>query len=219
MADEVTVGPPKRDPRRAKQYGDFGESLVMYLLTGYRDMKVAVVDHAGADLIASDLDSGAEGAGRYAVSVKSRTLNLQPDGTLESRLIHLTAEHLAHLKEFGESFGLTPVLALVMTLPPLPKGDPRIARAEARTLRDGKKRLWPRAVPVTAVFMFEVEAAEQALLSPDSVVPKWLSPDIGGGFNFKFSESYFNEILEDPRIDFAELTINSIGNGALWSGE
>ena len=47
------------DPRRGKQCGAFGEALVMCLLTAYRNMKVAVVDHAGADLVASDVDNQA----------------------------------------------------------------------------------------------------------------------------------------------------------------
>lgn len=37
-------------------------------------MKVALVDHAGADLIASDLGNRDN---RYAISVKSHTLNIQ----------------------------------------------------------------------------------------------------------------------------------------------
>ena len=45
----------KKDPRWSKQFGDFGEQLVMYLIGRHKNMKVALVDHAGADLIASDL--------------------------------------------------------------------------------------------------------------------------------------------------------------------
>lgn len=45
----------RRDPRWSKQFGDFGEQLVMYLIGRQKNMKVALVDHAGADLIASDL--------------------------------------------------------------------------------------------------------------------------------------------------------------------
>lgn len=68
-----------KDPRWPKQFGDFGEHLVMYLIGMQKNMKVALVDHAGADLIASDLnskDSNKE-IKRYAISVKSHTLNIK----------------------------------------------------------------------------------------------------------------------------------------------
>ena len=64
----------RRDPRWSKQFGDFGEQLVMYLIGRQKNMKVALVDHAGADLIASDLGNKEN---RYAISVKSHTLNIK----------------------------------------------------------------------------------------------------------------------------------------------
>lgn len=58
-----------KDGRLPKQLGDFGESLVAFLLGNIKGHRVAIVDHEGADIIATDrLDSKL----RYAISVKSR---------------------------------------------------------------------------------------------------------------------------------------------------
>lgn len=55
--------------RLPKQLGYFGESLVTFLLGNIKGHRVAIVDHEGADIIATDrLDSKL----RYAISVKSR---------------------------------------------------------------------------------------------------------------------------------------------------
>ena len=40
-----------RDLRFPKQFGDFSESLVMYIL-GLNNWSVALIDHVGADVIA-----------------------------------------------------------------------------------------------------------------------------------------------------------------------
>ena len=58
-----------KDDRWSKQLGDFGESLVMYLIGNLKEQRVALVDHVGADIISTDrLENGH----RYAISVKSR---------------------------------------------------------------------------------------------------------------------------------------------------
>ena len=57
-----------KDKRFPKQFGDFAETLVMFVLAKYKGMRVALVDHVGADLIATDRERTV----RYAISVKGR---------------------------------------------------------------------------------------------------------------------------------------------------
>ena len=88
----------RRDPRWSKQFGDFGEQLVMYLIGRQKNMKVALVDHAGADLIASDLGNKEN---RYAISVKSHTLNIkisENDVNVESKLYNFDEHNIKQLK-------------------------------------------------------------------------------------------------------------------------
>ena len=54
-----------KDKRLPKQFGDFAESLVMFIL-GKKGLRVALVDHVGADIIIVG------DKGKYAVSVKGR---------------------------------------------------------------------------------------------------------------------------------------------------
>lgn len=42
-----------KDLRWTKQFGDFAENLTMYVLGQLSDMSVALIDHVGADVIAS----------------------------------------------------------------------------------------------------------------------------------------------------------------------
>lgn len=108
----------EKDPRWSKQFGDFGEQLVMYVIGQQKGMKVALVDHAGADLIASDLGKQHN---RYAISVKSHQLNVVFDEkhrvVLESKLYNFNAKNIKLLKEFSENFDLKPTVALVMVEP------------------------------------------------------------------------------------------------------
>lgn len=55
-----------RDLRFPKQFGDFAETLVMYIL-GLKSWSVALIDHVGADIIAINKDSLLR---RFAISVK-----------------------------------------------------------------------------------------------------------------------------------------------------
>lgn len=94
------------DRRLPKQYGDFGEALVMLVLGRYKRMKVALVDHTGADIIASTQD----GSARYAVSVKSR--NFSPR---ENKGYEFSRHNIAMLQEFADAFGLIPAVAFVFS--------------------------------------------------------------------------------------------------------
>lgn len=88
----------RKDPRWPKQLGDFGEQLVMYLIGRQKNMKVALVDHAGADLIASDLGNKNN---RYAISVKSHTLNIKISKDkidIESKLYNLDKNFISDFR-------------------------------------------------------------------------------------------------------------------------
>ena len=50
----------EKDERWAKQFGDFSEGLVMYLLGQLKNMSVALVDHVGADIFAVNRKRGIE---------------------------------------------------------------------------------------------------------------------------------------------------------------
>ena len=94
------------DRRLPKQYGDFGEALVMLVLGRHKRMKVALVDHTGADIIAT----AADGSARYAVSVKSR--NFSPR---ENKGYEFSRHNITMLQEFSDAFGLTPAVAFVFS--------------------------------------------------------------------------------------------------------
>ena len=59
-----------RDLRFPKQFGDFAESLVMYVL-GLNNWSVALIDHVGADVLAITI-SREEPYKRIVISVKGR---------------------------------------------------------------------------------------------------------------------------------------------------
>ena len=204
----------QRDPRRAKQYGDFGESLVMHLLVSYRGMKVAVVDHAGADLIASDPHMVGKPERRLAISVKSRNLNLSPTGGLESRLYHFDQRNVDHLRGFADSFGLAPAVALVMTLPPAADLR-RLEKSRKRAKELGAYFLGPRETSVSAIFIVKLDEMLDLASSPHP--PRFVGANRKGGFNFKFEESYFAEIVAHPAVDFSEFVLSRVPDGPLWS--
>lgn len=113
-----------KDPRWSKQFGDFGEQLVMYLIGRQKNMKVALVDHAGADLIASDLGNKDN---RYAISVKSHTLNIkisENNVNIESKLYNFDEHNIKQLKSFAENFSLEPVVSIVIVQPQIPQDHP-----------------------------------------------------------------------------------------------
>ena len=104
--DEQINGGTRRnaDKRLPKQFGDFAETLVMYLLGKHKGARVALVDHVGADIIATN----AERTARYAISVKGRNFP-----SSESKGFNLTQHDVDMLRDFADSFNLIPAVAFV----------------------------------------------------------------------------------------------------------
>ncbi len=92
-----------RYDRSAKQLGDFGEQLVMFLIGRLYKNEVAYVDHVGADLIAQ---APGEEKG-HAISVKSRVFTT--DGPQQP----FDASQQEKLEYFAKTFNLTPMVAFV----------------------------------------------------------------------------------------------------------
>lgn len=95
----------KKDDRWAKQFGDFAECLVMHVFGQLKNMSVALIDHVGADVIASTRD-GKEL--RYAISVKGRNF---PQS--ESKSFNLTQSNIDKLQDTAATFGMVPAVAFV----------------------------------------------------------------------------------------------------------
>lgn len=94
------------DERLAKQLGDFGEALVMFILGQIKNYKVALVDHVGADIIATDREIDGK---RYAISVKTRYF--KKDGPQNP----FDKNQQNKLENFAEEFGqMIPTIAFVM---------------------------------------------------------------------------------------------------------
>lgn len=92
MAEQEKAG------RLPKQFGDFGESLVVWWLGQFFNYNVALVDHEGADIIAHNKTE------RLAISVKS----IHRSSTI------FDVHNQIQLKKFAENFGdLTPAVAFV----------------------------------------------------------------------------------------------------------
>lgn len=91
--------------RLPKQLGYFGESLVTFLLGNIKGHRVAIVDHEGADIIATDrLDSKL----RYVISVKSRRFKKDDP----SIVFDLYSQN--KLRTFAREFDMIPVVAFVL---------------------------------------------------------------------------------------------------------
>ena len=86
--------------RLPQQFGKFGECLVMFWLGRTLNYTVALVDHEGADIIAS-------GDKRYAVSVKSRTFDNR------NERIAFDNDNQKKLRNFADKFGCVPAIAFV----------------------------------------------------------------------------------------------------------
>lgn len=95
----------EKDERWAKQFGDFPEGLVMYLLGQLKNMSVALVDHVGADIFAVNRKNSEQ---RYAISVKGR--NIPPS---ESKSYNFSKYNIDKLVETSKAFGMEPAIALV----------------------------------------------------------------------------------------------------------
>lgn len=94
-----------KDKRFPKQFGDFAESLVMYVL-GLKHYSVALIDHVGADVIAVDRGEGTPK--RYAVSVKGRNFPAN-----ESKSYQFDQDNMTKLRETADFLGMTPAVAFV----------------------------------------------------------------------------------------------------------
>lgn len=94
-----------KDDRWAKQFGDFAENLVMYVLGQLKSMSVALIDHVGADLIAAERK---ENGTRLAVSVKGRNFP-----NTESKSFGFSKGDIKKLTDTAETFDLIPTVAFV----------------------------------------------------------------------------------------------------------
>jgi hypothetical protein len=94
-----------KSSRHSKITGDFGEAIVLYLLSRH-GFECARVDHTGIDLIARRPNSKEV----LGISVKSRS---RQTGT-ESSHLALPHEGFVKAKAACDAFGCTPYLALVI---------------------------------------------------------------------------------------------------------
>lgn len=95
------------DKRLPKQLGDFGESLIMFLIGQIYEHKVAMVDHVGADIIATNRLEGDENK-TYAISVKTRCF--KTDGPQ----FEFNVDQQKKLEEFAADFEkMIPTVAFV----------------------------------------------------------------------------------------------------------
>lgn len=94
-----------KDQRWAKQFGDFAECLTMYVLGQLRDMSVALIDHVGADVIAT---KRRDTSVRYAISVKGRNIPLS-----ESKGFNFSQGNIDKLTETANTFGMVPAVSFV----------------------------------------------------------------------------------------------------------
>ncbi len=94
-----------KDQRWSKQFGDFAECLTMYVLGQLKDMSVALIDHVGADVIATKRKNTSV---RYAISVKGR--NIPPS---ESKSFNFSQNNINKLTETARIFGMIPAVSFV----------------------------------------------------------------------------------------------------------
>ena len=95
----------EKDERWAKQFGDFAECLTMYVIGQLKNMSVALIDHVGADVIASDRTDNSI---RYAISVKGRNI---PE--TESKSFNFSQGNIEKLTETANVFGMIPAVSFV----------------------------------------------------------------------------------------------------------
>ena len=94
-----------KDDRWAKQFGDFAECLTMYVLGQLKNMSVALIDHVGADVIASNRNDNSI---RYAFSVKGRNIP-----KTESKSFNFSQGIIDKLTETANVFGMIPAVSFV----------------------------------------------------------------------------------------------------------
>ena len=88
-----------------KQLGDFGEQLVIFMLSKLFGYEALFVDHEGADIIAAHSDNPQ----RFAISVKTRLFT--PSESLQHDSMDL--KQMVHLYQFAHDFNLVPTIAYV----------------------------------------------------------------------------------------------------------
>ena len=93
-----------RDLRFPKQFGDFAESLVMYVL-GLSNWSVALIDHVGADVIAV---SRVNNDKRMAISVKGRNFP-----STESKSFDFDRNNIDKLIDTANLLGMIPAGSFV----------------------------------------------------------------------------------------------------------
>lgn len=99
----------EKDERLSAQLGSFGESLTLFLLGHRWSYRVAIVDHVGADIIATPRRDGGKA---YAISVKTRRF-VTDDMSQE-----FDRKNQDHLRAFAKEFNLEPAVAWVLIDPP-----------------------------------------------------------------------------------------------------
>lgn len=95
----------EKDDRWAKQFGDFAECLTMYVIGQLKNMSVALIDHVGADVIASKRNDNSI---RYAISVKGRNIP-----KTESKSFNFSQGNIDKLTETAKVFGMIPAVSFV----------------------------------------------------------------------------------------------------------
>lgn len=203
----------KKDPRWAKQFGDFGEQLVMYLIGRHKNMKVALVDHAGADLIASDLDHPEN---RYAISVKSHAVGVRTgeDGKIimESKSFPFDDHNVKELSNFANGFKLEKVISMVIVQPVVDQTNRNWIERREKAAKD-KKYFEPHEQLVVDVFTFLLEDAKKMMEEGKRYITKNKRV---GGFNFNFENAYFEELTKDERIDHVRLRFDPFSDVREW---
>ena len=115
----------ERDLRFPKQFGDFSESLVMYIL-GLNNWSVALIDHVGADVIAVRRTGEFQ---RLAISVKGRNFP-----ATESKSFDFDRSNIEKLKDTANMLGMIPAVSFVFVDTQEDIRKIRIIMAELSTL-------------------------------------------------------------------------------------
>lgn len=174
------------DERLPKQFGDFSEQLVMYILGHHKNMRVALVDHVGADIIAVKDNK------KYAISVKGRNFLDIDNKFSESHSTHFKGNDIEKLVDFSNSFDMVPAVAFVFT-------DNDIDKDKV-TIR---------------VFIISLEKMEE-MANDESIhfLNKSKSKIQGVTFNIgKNKRSLLGEIIKYSNyIDYTEIKINKTDN-------
>lgn len=172
------------DKRLPKQFGDFSEGLVMYILGRYKGLRVALVDHVGADVIATNLKTNEV----FAISVKGR--NIPPK---ESKQYRFDRNNVEKLNDFATSFNMIPSVAFVF-----------VDKMEGKT----KIRLFVLKLD-TLKKLAEDEKIEYIKVAYD----KGKEDGYNFNYNIKGKKgNHLNEIKQREDIDYTELEFTEEDN-------